>query len=156
VRAARRGAHAPAEVPEIADENGGNRFSGLPGYDESVQYVLRSLRGAGYRPTVQQFDYLAWTQLGPSAFEQTAPVPTTYVEHEDFELLQQTDAGDVTAAVTPVDLQLGLGTRQPADVRRPTSPGSRPATSRSSSGARARSRSRRRTPPPSARSASSS
>jgi Zn-dependent M28 family amino/carboxypeptidase len=95
---------------EIADDHGGgNRFSGLPGYDESVQYVLRQLRGSGYRPTVQRFDYLAWTQLGTSEFEQTAPVPTVYEEHVDFEVLQQTDAGDVTAPVTAVDLQLGLG-----------------------------------------------
>ncbi|MGH9116346.1 MAG: M28 family metallopeptidase [Acidimicrobiales bacterium] len=94
---------------EIADENGGNRFSGLPGYDASVEYVVRQLRREGYRPTIQTFEYLAWTQLGPSAFEQTAPTPTVYVEGTDFVLLQQTDAGDVTAAVTAVDLQLGLG-----------------------------------------------
>jgi Zn-dependent M28 family amino/carboxypeptidase len=94
---------------EIAEDHGGNRFSGLPGYDESVQYVMRQLRGAGYRPTVQEFEYLAWTALGPSEFEQTAPDPTVYEEHVDFELLQQTDPGDVTAPVTAVDLQLGLG-----------------------------------------------
>ena len=94
---------------EIADANGGNRFSGLPGYDASVDYVVERLEAAGYDPEIQSFDYLAWAALGPSEFEQTAPTPTTYVEGEDFEVLQQSDPGDVTASVTAVDLQLGLG-----------------------------------------------
>jgi Zn-dependent M28 family amino/carboxypeptidase len=94
---------------EIADANGGNRFSGLPGYDASVDYVVGRLEAAGYDPVIQAFDYLAWAALGPSALEQTAPTPTTYVEGEDFEVLQQSDPGDVTASVTAVDLQLGLG-----------------------------------------------
>ncbi|HEV7762133.1 MAG TPA: M28 family metallopeptidase [Acidimicrobiales bacterium] len=96
-------------LQRIADRNGGNRFSGSPGHDQSVDYVVRTLRNAGYRPTVQQFDYLAFAVEGPSTLEQTAPTPTTYVEETDFTLLDQTDPGDVTALVTPVDLQLGLG-----------------------------------------------
>ena len=33
----------------------------------------RRLRAAGYNPVVQPFDYLAFTVLGPSALQQTAP-----------------------------------------------------------------------------------
>jgi Zn-dependent M28 family amino/carboxypeptidase len=98
-----------AAFQEIADENGGNRFSGLPGYDASVRYVVKQLKDAGYKPEIQRFDYLAFRELGPSSLEQTAPTPTTYVQGTDFAVIDQSDPGTVMAAVTPVDLQLGLG-----------------------------------------------
>jgi Zn-dependent M28 family amino/carboxypeptidase len=98
-----------AALQRIADENDGNRFSGFSGYDASVDYVVEKLRAAGYDPEVQAFDYLAFEVAGPSTLQQTAPNPTTYVEGVDFGAITQTDPGDVTAAVTPVDLQLGLG-----------------------------------------------
>jgi Zn-dependent M28 family amino/carboxypeptidase len=98
-----------AAFQDIADANGGNRFSGLPGYDASVDYVVDRLEAAGYDPTVQAFDYTAFQVLGPSALQQTAPDTVTYVEGVDFGVIDQSDPGDVTAAVTAVDLQLGLG-----------------------------------------------
>ena len=53
------GASAPAAFQAIADANGGNRFSGMPGYDASVDYVAEKLEAAGYDVDVQAFDYLA-------------------------------------------------------------------------------------------------
>jgi hypothetical protein len=41
----------------IADENGGNRASGLPGYRASVDYVVEQLDDAGYDPHVQEFTF---------------------------------------------------------------------------------------------------
>jgi Zn-dependent M28 family amino/carboxypeptidase len=93
----------------IADANGGNRFAGLPGHDESVDYAVGIFEDAGYETSVQAFDYLASAALGPGTLEQTAPSPVTYVQDVDWGYLQQSDPGEVTAAVTPVDLQLGLG-----------------------------------------------
>lgn len=98
-----------AALQAIADDNGGNRFSGLPGHDESVEYVVERLEAAGYDPDVQSFDYLAFAVVGPSVLQQTAPGSVTYVEGTDFGVIDQSDPGDVTAAVTAVDLQLGLG-----------------------------------------------
>jgi len=98
-----------AAFQEIADANDGNRFSGLPGYDESVDYVVETLEAAGYDPEVQEFDYLAFEVVGPSVLQQVAPNSITYQEGVDFGAITQSDPGDVTAAVTPVDLQLGLG-----------------------------------------------
>jgi aminopeptidase S len=43
-------------LQKIADENGGNRAAGTPGYDASVDYVAGVLRGAGFEvstPTYQ-------------------------------------------------------------------------------------------------------
>jgi Zn-dependent M28 family amino/carboxypeptidase len=101
-------AHQQA-LQQIADANGGNRFSGLPGHDRSVDYVVSRLRAAGYAPVVQPFDYFAFVKLGPSVLRQTAPGNVTYAQDVDFGVIDQSDPGDVTAAVTPVDLQLGLG-----------------------------------------------
>src|SRR5262245_7827297 len=98
-----------AALQAIADANGGNRFAGLPGHIHSVDYVVDTLQAAGWDVSLQEFDYLAFTEVGPSALQQTAPNPATYVQHVDFGVIDQSDPGDVTAAVTPVDIQLGLG-----------------------------------------------
>lgn len=93
----------------IADANGGIRALGTPGYEASVDYVVEKLRKAGYTVTTQEFNAYAWSVVGPSTLQQTAPTPTTYVENTDYAPTTQSPPGDVTAAVTPVDLQLGLG-----------------------------------------------
>lgn len=96
-----------AALQAIAEANDGNRFSGFDGYDASVEYVVRTLRAAGYDPVVQPFDYLAYEDLGSSVLQQTQPNQVTYTPGTDFEPVTQSDPGDVTANVTPVDLQLG-------------------------------------------------
>jgi Zn-dependent M28 family amino/carboxypeptidase len=98
-----------AALQAIADAQGGNRRSGLPGFDASVAYVVATLEAAGYEPVIQDFDIMVFDVLGVSALEQTAPVPTNYVQDVDFDVIDQSDPGDVTAAVTAVDLQLGIG-----------------------------------------------
>jgi Zn-dependent M28 family amino/carboxypeptidase len=98
-----------AAFQAIADENGGIRTSGTPGYDASVDYVVERMEAAGYDVTVQPFQFNAFIQLGPSTLEQTAPGSVTYVEDTDYNLMSQTDPGDVTESVTAVDLDLGLG-----------------------------------------------
>ena len=96
-------------LQEIADKNGDTRASGTPGYDASVDYVEDRLSRAGYVVTRQEFSFHAFAEAGPSVLRQTAPVPTDYVQGIDFGATPQSEPGDVTAAVTPVDLQLGLG-----------------------------------------------
>jgi Zn-dependent M28 family amino/carboxypeptidase len=98
-----------AALQEIADDNGGNRFAGLAGHNASVDYVVETLEAAGWNVSLQEFDYTAFRILGPSALEQTAPDMVTYVEDVDFGVIDQSDPGDVTAPVTGVDLQFGLG-----------------------------------------------
>ena len=98
-----------AALQAIADDNDGHRFSGFEGYNESVDYVVDTLRASGYDPQVQTFDYLAFQPVGPSVLQQVAPNTITYVENTDFGLITQSDSGDVTANVTAVDLQLGIG-----------------------------------------------
>jgi Zn-dependent M28 family amino/carboxypeptidase len=98
-----------AAFQDIADANGGTRASGTPGYDESVDYVVQRMEAAGYNVSVQGFEFHLFEVLGPSTLEQTAPGAVSYVEGVDFDVMSQSEPGDVTAAVTAVDLQLGLG-----------------------------------------------
>jgi Zn-dependent M28 family amino/carboxypeptidase len=98
-----------AAFQAIADANGGNRESGTPGYDASVDYVAQAMLNAGYDVLIQPFDFLSFRQLGPSTLEQTAPSPVAYAEGADYDLMDQTDPGDVTAAVTAVDIDLSPG-----------------------------------------------
>ncbi len=100
-----------ARFQAIADANGDTRASGTPGYDESVEYVADTLRTAGYNVTIQPFEFNAFVITGPATLKRVAPTPeVTYVEGVDYGVLEQTDPGTVTnAAVTAVDIQLGLG-----------------------------------------------
>ena len=93
----------------IADENDGTRASGTSGYDDSLDYVEDRLTAAGYNVTRQVFDFFKFEVLGPSALQQVSPSAVTYVEDTDFGPTPHSEPGDVTAAVTPVDIQLGLG-----------------------------------------------
>jgi Zn-dependent M28 family amino/carboxypeptidase len=98
-----------AALQAIADDNGGFRTSGSSGYDASVDYVAEKMEGAGYDVTVQSFEFETSINLGASVLDQVAPGWVAYVEGVDYDLMDQTDPGDVTGAVTSVDLDLGLG-----------------------------------------------
>ncbi len=56
VRAEDTEAHLRA-LEEIAQENGGNRAAGTPGYEQSARYVENVLRKAGYRTQRQYYQF---------------------------------------------------------------------------------------------------
>jgi Zn-dependent M28 family amino/carboxypeptidase len=89
----------------IGSLSDGNRGSGLPGHDRSADYVATVMRLAGYQVTRQPFPFNFFEEFG-SSFAQTAPTPTTYVAGTDYDLMDYSGSGDVTAAVVPVDLAL--------------------------------------------------
>jgi Zn-dependent M28 family amino/carboxypeptidase len=68
--------------------------------------VADELEEAGYDVKVQEFDFIAFSQLSPSTLEQTAPGSVVYEENVDYALMSQTDAGDVSGPVAGVDLAL--------------------------------------------------
>lgn len=90
---------------EIGDEHG-DRAAGTPGYRASRDYVVRTLKKAGYRPKVQAFDYTAYSVVGDPAFGRTAPESADYVDGEDFLVMSYSGSSDVTAPVQAVDLTL--------------------------------------------------
>lgn len=97
------------EFQRLSDENGGNRASGLPGYDASVAFVAESLEDMGYNVTLDAFDFTAFYELGEGQLNSLAPTPTSYIWNEDFTYLSQTEPGNVSGTVQAVDLDLGDG-----------------------------------------------
>jgi Zn-dependent M28 family amino/carboxypeptidase len=93
----------------IADDNGGNRASGSSGYDDSLAYIEGRMNAAGYTTSRQEFSFNKFTDLGGSIMQQITPNAVTYVYGTDFGATPHSVPGDVTAAVTAVDLQLGIG-----------------------------------------------
>src|ERR1044072_4227427 len=64
-------------LQEIADDNGGNRASGLPGDKASVDYVVEQLEDAGYDPEVQDFMFDYFEEN--SKLIRVSPNPRTFV-----------------------------------------------------------------------------
>ena len=91
-----------AAFQAIANDNGGIRAAGTPGYEDSVDYVVERMTAAGYNVTLDEFPFV---YVPPALLQQLTPVSAVY----DTGPFTGTGYGDVTAAVTPVDLQLGLG-----------------------------------------------
>ncbi len=62
-----------AELQKIADNNGGTRASGTPGYDASIEYIEDTLVAAGYEVTRQNFLFNSFRELSEPVFEQVSP-----------------------------------------------------------------------------------
>jgi Zn-dependent M28 family amino/carboxypeptidase len=90
-----------AAFQAIADANGGTRAAGTPGYDASVEYVVERMTAAGYDVTLDEFPFV---YVPPAVLEQTAPIAATY----ETGAFTGTGYGEVTAAVTAVDVVLAL------------------------------------------------
>ncbi|MCP2334988.1 M28 family peptidase [Actinomadura rupiterrae] len=87
----------------IADYNGGNRAAGQAGFTVSTKYVVAQLKKAGYKPTVQNFEFDYFHEKSPAAFGQVAPGTADYKNGTDFSTYQYSGSGDVTAAAAAVD-----------------------------------------------------
>jgi Zn-dependent M28 family amino/carboxypeptidase len=88
-----------AAFQAIADANGGTRAAGLPGYDASLNYVKNKMQAAGYNVSLNAFPFLF---IPPSTLRQLAPISATY----ETGAFTGTGYGQVTASVTPVDINL--------------------------------------------------
>jgi len=87
---------------QIADANPGSdghpsRNSGEPGYLASVNYAANLLRNAGYRVTIQQYDYAYRGYSSIPLLNEVSPVPQTFALGPDFNLSSGSGTGDVTA-----------------------------------------------------------
>ena len=89
--------HHLRQFQQIADNNGGIRASGTSGYDRSADYVVRRLRNAGWDVTRQHFDYLFFDETATPQLSRVSPSPETYTPEEDFNTMDYSGSGDVTA-----------------------------------------------------------
>lgn len=92
----------------IAERNGGTRASGTPGFAKSRDYVVGRLQDAGYAVTVQPFDFPFFQSTATPVLERTGDGAKAYTNGpgEDFNIMQYSGSGDVTAPVTAVDVTL--------------------------------------------------
>jgi Zn-dependent M28 family amino/carboxypeptidase len=84
----------------IANQNGGTRASGTPGYDASLAYVKSELEATGYYDVaVQSFVYDSFRELATPVFQRLSPSPRDFVAFDDFITMDYSDSGDVTGAL---------------------------------------------------------
>lgn len=84
-------------LQRIANNNGGTRASGTPGYAASANYVKRTLRDAGYDVSEQTFTFPFYRELAPAELSQVSPTPTDY----ETVTYSYSGSGDVTGEVVP-------------------------------------------------------
>ena len=88
-----------AAFQAIADANGGNRSAGTQGYTDSAQYVIDTMRAAGWTVTTDEFPF---TYVPPAVLDQLTPVAGSY----ETGTFTGSGSGNVTANVVPVDINL--------------------------------------------------
>ncbi len=88
-----------AALQDIADDNGGTRAAGTPGYDASVDYVVDTLESAGWDVALHEFPFLF---IPPPTLQQLTPAAATY----ETGAFTGSGFGDVSASVVPVDINL--------------------------------------------------
>jgi Peptidase family M28/PA domain/Bacterial Ig-like domain (group 2) len=92
---------------QIADANPGSdghpsRNSGEPGYLASVNYAANLLRAAGYRVTIQQYNYAYSGYSTVPLLGEVSPTATDFAYGPDFNITSSSGSGDVTAQLQPV------------------------------------------------------
>jgi Zn-dependent M28 family amino/carboxypeptidase len=65
-------------LQRIATLNDDTREVFSPGYQESLEYVVQTLKDSGYNPRVTQFNYPIWSETAPGVLNMVAPTPKTY------------------------------------------------------------------------------
>jgi aminopeptidase Y len=86
----------------IASAHGGHRAAGTPGYDASVDYVVRFMRDHGYTVTRQEFNFDFFGETAPPRVERVSPDPRVFTGADNVETHLYSGGGDVTAPIQPV------------------------------------------------------
>ncbi|HET9912698.1 MAG TPA: M28 family metallopeptidase [Anaerolineales bacterium] len=86
-----------AALQAIADANGGIRTSGTPGFDKSIAYAKWVFTKAGYKVTIQPFEFQTFISLSAPILEQVSPPPAGPIENN---IMSYSGSGDVTATVS--------------------------------------------------------
>ncbi len=68
--------HHQAALQRIARRNGDTREVLSNGYTESLNYVVKTLRRAGYKPNVTDFNFPFWEESAPAVLNRVSPAPT--------------------------------------------------------------------------------
>jgi Zn-dependent M28 family amino/carboxypeptidase len=85
------------QLQTIANRNGGNRASGLPGYEASSAYVAKTLRAAGYTVRKQTFTFPFFQETSPATLTQLTPDRKTL----ETAVYTYSGSGSVSGPVVP-------------------------------------------------------
>lgn len=85
-----------AALQAIADDNGGNRFDGTPGYENSVDWAADALRDLGFEVETPEVDYTGFVELPGTVLEVGG---VSFAAPDDVHALLYSASGDVTAPV---------------------------------------------------------
>jgi PA domain len=96
----------------IANQNGGTRASGTPGFDASADYVAGRLQAAGYTVSQQEFTFPFYQELEPAELEQVSPTPQDY-ETGTYDF---SGSGEVTGVVVPTNDIVISATPEPSST----------------------------------------
>src|SRR5262245_33134601 len=66
-------------LQEIADANGGTRYTRTPGYTASAAYVKATLEKAGYEARYEMFNMPEWNETAPPVLQQVSPTGKSYI-----------------------------------------------------------------------------
>jgi len=66
-------------LQDIADKNGGTRYTRTTGYTASAAYVKATLEKAGYDARYEMFNMPEWRENAPPVLQQVSPTLKTYV-----------------------------------------------------------------------------
>jgi Zn-dependent M28 family amino/carboxypeptidase len=95
----------------IADEHGGNRAAGTPGYDASADYVAKRLRIAGYEVEMQSFEFPDYAVVRDADLD----IAGTTVQGTDFAIMERSGVGEVEDRLRPVDARGSTSGCEPQD-----------------------------------------
>ncbi|GAA1313711.1 aminopeptidase [Planotetraspora silvatica] len=101
------------KLQAIANANNGTRAAGTPGFAASRDYVAGQLKKAGYKVTVQPFEFPFYEEHSTATLQQIAPDARTYAPTPpdgsavgEFATMTYSGSGDVTGTLQNVDLVL--------------------------------------------------
>ncbi len=103
-------------LQRFADANGGTRAAGTPGNTATTDYVLKTMRAAGWNARLQPFEFPFFQETGPATFAQTTPTAATFTENTDYFVMTYSGSGDATAPVFPVDVTVPMDPAAPAST----------------------------------------
>jgi Zn-dependent M28 family amino/carboxypeptidase len=86
-------------LQRIANQNGGTRASGTPGFGASATYVKNTLAAAGYKVSEQSFTFPLFHELAPATLTQDSPNQVTY----ETATYNFSGSGTVTGVVVPTN-----------------------------------------------------
>jgi Zn-dependent M28 family amino/carboxypeptidase len=99
-------------LQKIADENGGNRAAGTPGYRASVDYAVKVLERAGYGVTRQRFEVKTFSLTRKPVVAEVRPEARRLRNGKDYLVFDFSGSGQVQGPVVPA---LGIVVPPPAD-----------------------------------------